>query len=321
DLEALTLGLEADDARVDRVLRVVDVLDEILEPARVVVGPLLDAGALARGVLTLAVLLGHPLVAEHDRQALVEERHLLEPARHGLGVVLGGLEDLGVGPERDRRAAALRGPGVDQLAGLGVLVVLGPAAAVAVDVDVEPGRQRVDHGHAHAVQTTRHRVRVTVELAARVQHRQHDLDRGALLLGVQFDGDTAAVVHDAHAAVGHERDLDPRGVPGHRLVDRVVHDLLDQVVQAALTGGPDVHAGAFADGLEPLEDRDGGRTVFVLVLSNRPDFSSPRHTRMRAGHLSAGISVDRVPGSSGRRSDPPVPVYLPSLAHMHQGHV
>ena len=46
------------------------------------------------------------------------------------------------------------------------------------------------------------------------------------------------------------------GVPGHRLVDGVVDDLVDQVVQPSLAGGADVHAGALADRVEALEDLD-----------------------------------------------------------------
>src|SRR3970282_1598121 len=41
-------------------------------------------------------------------------------------------------------------------------------------------------------------------------------------------GNAAAVVHVAHAAVGQEPQLDPRGVTGHGLVDGVVHDLPDE---------------------------------------------------------------------------------------------
>ena len=47
-----------------------------------------------------------------------------------------------------------------------------------------------------------------------------------------------------------------RRVAGHRLVDRVVDDLPDQVVQAARVGGADVHARPPADRLEALEDLD-----------------------------------------------------------------
>ena len=53
-----------------------------------------------------------------------------------------------------------------------------------------------------------------------------------------------------------DRDRDRVAVAGERLVHRVVHDLVDEVVQAARTGRADVHARALAHGLEALEDRD-----------------------------------------------------------------
>ena len=80
----------------------------------------------------------------------------------------------------------------------------------------------------------------------------HHLDGGLLLHRVHVDRDAAAVVGDADAAVVLQHHVDAGGVARHRLVDRVVHDLLDQVVQTALTGGADVHAGPLADRLEAL---------------------------------------------------------------------
>src|SRR5207253_473854 len=59
-------------------------------------------------------------------------------------------------------------------------------------------------------------------------------------------------------------DLDAVAVAGQRLVDRVVDDLPDQVMQAALRGGADVHTGALADRLQSFQDRDGLAGVFVL---------------------------------------------------------
>src|SRR5690606_20729093 len=45
---------------------------------------------------------------------------------------------------------------------------------------------------------------------------------------------------------------------GHRLVHGVVQHLGEQVVQGAFVGAADIHAGAFADGLQPLQHPDGG---------------------------------------------------------------
>jgi len=78
---------------------------------------------------------------------------------------------------------------------------------------------------------------------------------------VYADGDAPAVVLDPHAAVGLQHNDDTVGVARHRLVHRVVDDLCYQVVQAALTGRPDVHARAFAHRLETFEHLDRGRVV------------------------------------------------------------
>ena len=84
---------------------------------------------------------------------------------------------------------------------------------------------------------------------------------GPALGRVDGDRDATAVVDDAHATVGEQRDLDVVAVARERLVDGVVDDLVDQVVQAALAGRADVHAGALADRLEPLENRDRAGVV------------------------------------------------------------
>src|SRR5699024_2254603 len=99
------------------------------------------------------------------------------------------------------------------------------------------------------------------ELAAGVQHREYHLDR-RLPLGLHdVHRDAAAVVGDPHRAVGEDGDIDRAGVTGQRLVHGVVHDLVDEVVQATLPGGADVHAGPLAHGLQALENRDVRRVV------------------------------------------------------------
>ena len=76
---------------------------------------------------------------------------------------------------------------------------------------------------------------------------------------------------DPDPALGQDRDVDGVAVAGQRLVDGVVDDLVDEVVQAALTGRADVHAGALAHGLEALEHGDGGRVVDALVDVRGPE--------------------------------------------------
>ena len=105
------------------------------------------------------------------RQGAVEEGHLLKAPVDGLEVEVDGLEDVGVGPEGDRRAGAVGGLALLQRARLGVGVVLPPHGAGLVDLDEHLGGERVHHGDADAVQTAGDRVRLAVELATRVQHR------------------------------------------------------------------------------------------------------------------------------------------------------
>ena len=122
------------------------------------------------------------------------------------------------------------------------------------------------------MQTTRDLVTVATELAAGVQRREHDLGRGLVgVLGVEVDRDAATVVLDAAGAVGAQRYRDVRAVAGHGLVDRVVDDLVDEVMEARGTGRADVHTGALTNRLEAPEHRD----VFGVVRHEK----HPLHLR------------------------------------------
>ena len=257
---------------------------------------------LAAGVLVLVVLderdvgvdavevgltvvgggVGHPLVDQVDAQALVEEGVLLEAGADRLVVVLDGLEDVGVGPVGDGGAGAvgllhhLQRPD-------GHAVVEGHPEGVALlaHADVEPGRQRVDDRGADTVQATGHLVATAAELAAGVQLGEHELDGADALGRVHVGGDAAPVVLDPDRAVLHQGDVDGVGVAGEGLVDRVVDDLPHQVVQAALAGGADVHAGALADRLEPLEDGDRAGVVGLPVALGDHDLGDRVEHRLR----------------------------------------
>ena len=99
-----------------------------------------------------------------------------------------------------------------------------------------------------------------------MKDRQNDLDRGDLLFRVLVDGDTAAVVDDRDGIVFMDGHVDLRAVAGQSLVDRVVDDLVDQMMQTARTGGTDVHTGALADRFEALEHLDVRAIVMAGIL-------------------------------------------------------
>ena len=106
--------------------------------------------------------------------------------------------------------------------------------AVAANFDVELLGQRVDDRHADPVQSAGDLVAAAVaELAAGVQDGEHDLDRGALLLLHERDRDATAVVDDGDGVVRMDRDRDVVAVAGERLVNRVINNLVDEMVQTS----------------------------------------------------------------------------------------
>jgi hypothetical protein len=172
------------------------------------------------------------LVREVDPEALREECHLAEALLERRSLVVDRLEDLEIRQEGDARAALLRlVAALERRLGRAALVVLGPLVAVAPDREPELLGEGVHDRDADAVQTARHLVAATVtELAARVKNREHDLGGRPALLLVHVDGDAAPVVRDRDRVVRMDRDVDVVGLAGERLVDGVVHHLVDQVV-------------------------------------------------------------------------------------------
>ena len=135
----------------------------------------------------------------------------------------------------------------------------------AVDLHVEAGGEGVDDGGADAVQAAGGRVGAASVFAARVELRVDDLDAGQALAGDDVDGDAASVVGDGGGVVGVQAHVDGVAVAFQGLVDGVVDDLPEAVHETAVVGGADVHAGAFAHGLEPLEDGEVSRVVVGCV--------------------------------------------------------
>ncbi len=212
----------------------------------------------------LALLVGVALVLEDHAHARVEEGQLAQAVLERGVVELGDVvEGFRARPER-HLGAALVARWADDLEGrLGDAVAEAHEVllAVAPDLELQHARERVDHRHADAVQTAGNLVGVVVlalaELAAGVQLRHHHLGGRDAFLAVDVGGDAAAVVAHRARAVGVERDADLGRISRQRLVDGVVHHLVDHVVQTrAVIGVADVHAGPLAHGVETPQDLD-----------------------------------------------------------------
>lgn len=120
------------------------------------------------------------------------------------------------------------------------------------------------------MQTARGLVGLARELAARVQRAEDHLERRFVWeLRVRVDRNAPAVVADGDGVIGVQFHLDPVGMARDRLVHRVVEHFGHHVVQRAFIGAADIHAGAFADGLQPLQHFDGGGIVFGGFLAGK----------------------------------------------------
>ena len=216
-----------------------------------------DAALVAHGVVALLFGLFRglgALVLDGDVQSGVQKRLLAHTGMQRFVVVLQRVEHLAVWLEGDLRAVPVRGADNahllrDVAAGEFHLIDL----AVLADLDLEPLGQGVDDRRAPAA-----------ELAARVQNGIDDLERGLSRLLLDVNGDAASVVRHGDGVAGVDGHADVLAVACQRLVHRVVHDLVDEVVQTRRARRADVHAGALAHGLQTLKDLN--LTGVVLVL-------------------------------------------------------
>ncbi len=229
----------------DRVLRVVDVRDEVTDAALV-----MELDRLAVGAL----------VDELDVEPLREEGGLAEALRNRAGLDVELLEDLGVGEEPDRRAGRLVGlhlpDGLHVARRLAALELLAVDVAVAAHLGDETLGERVHDRDADAVEAAGDLVAVTAELAAGVELRKYDRERRQALFLHQVDRDARAPILDRDGMVRMEGHFDPVVAALEGFVDGVVDHLIDEVMEAAETGRTDVHPGPEPDRLEAFQDRD-----------------------------------------------------------------
>ena len=226
---------------------------------------LLDAALKAHGV-------GHrllpPQVGNGDVKSGVKEGLLPHTGVEHLVVIDGGLgKHLGVGLEHHLGAGAVGLADDGHLLGHGAAGKLDLVdVAVLMDPDLHPLGKGVDYAAAHAVEAAGDLVAAAAKLAAGVKDGIHHLQSGFARLGLDVHRDAAAVVGDLDDVAGEDVHGDVGAVARQRLVDGVVHDLIDQMVKAGGRGGADVHTRALAHRLQSLQHLDLRAAVLVLGM-------------------------------------------------------
>ena len=240
-------------------------VDDVLVDGGLVLVDELHKGAdSALVVHLLPLLLALPLIGHDDADAAVEEGLLPHPGVEGLIVVHQVIEHLRVRLEGDGGAGAVGGPhhghGLRHLAPAELHLV---DLAILMNLNPQPFRQGVDHAGAHAVEAAGDLITAAAELAAGVEDGIYHLQGGLAGLGLDVHRDAAAVVGDGDGVAVVNGDPDLGTVAGQGLVNGVVHDLIDQVVEAAGGGRADIHTRPLPHRLQALQDLDLRRVVFT----------------------------------------------------------
>ena len=265
---------------VQRGLVAVDEVHELADAALV-------AHRLAHGLLAAQV-------GDRDAQAGVQKRLLAHTHVQRLIVIDRVLEHNRVGLEAHGRAGVVGladdGHGLRRLAAGELHLIDLP---VFVHVHFQPLGQGVDDRCADAVQAAGDLIAPAAELAARVQHREHDLKRGLARLRLHVHRDAAAVVAHADDVARLDGQLDVAAVARERLVDGVVDDLIHEVVQTGRRRRANVHARTLAHGLQTLEHLDLAGVIFLcdLVCDIWHGFASFRTAPRSEIFQSAGLAA------------------------------
>ena len=94
------------------------------------------------------------------------------------------------------------------------------------------------------------------ELTTSMEHRHDCLKRRLSRLWMDIDRDTTSIIFDRDRSIGVHIHEDMLRMSCHRLIDRVIDDLPDEMMETLFIGLTDIHSWSFSDGLESFENLD-----------------------------------------------------------------
>ena len=99
-----------------------------------------------------------------------------------------------------------------------------------------------------------------------MQDGEYHLNRRNARLMIDSHGNAAAIVRYRHGIIRIDDHLNGITVAGQGLVNRIVHDLINQMVKASAGGRSDVHARPFPNSLQALQNLDLVCAIFAVAL-------------------------------------------------------
>ncbi len=155
------------------------------------------------------------------------------------------------------------------------LVPLEVDLPITADLNLAPFRQCVDSRHTDAMQTAGNFVTGAAKLPPGMQGGHDDLKGGYFHLGVDVNGDAAAIVDHGDAFIFIDDNVDFIARPSQGFVDGVVDHFMDQVMKCLGICTADIHARAAAYSLKTFENLD----IICIVgkrLFRQADYSVDR---------------------------------------------
>ena len=208
------------------------------------------------------------LVIEINRKFRVQVSSLVQPALDFLSLESGLLKYRVIRQEVDRcacfsRLACFRQQAVLQLdhrnAPLVTVMVYIPLTA---DLHVHISRQRIHNGRTHAVKSAACLVCRIIKFTACMEGGEHKPCSGDAFLMHPYRN-SAAVIRHRSRAVLFKNHADLRAVACQMFVHGIVHDLIDQMVQALCRHTSYIHTRTLADSFKPFQNR---YTVSIISI-------------------------------------------------------
>ncbi len=251
----LLLPIHINDILMDGILIFVDILHKGTDTALVI-----------HGVLCLLPL---TFIGNGDVDAAIQERLLPHTGMQCLIVINQIIKHLRVRLEADGGTCLIGGANdrhfLSHLS-TGELHLIN--LTIFKHLNRHPLGQGIDNRGTHAVETAGNLIAAAAKLTAGMEDGINHFQSGLARLGLNVHRDTAAIIRHGNDITVMDGNGDLGAVACQRLINGVVHDLIDQMVQSAGGGGADIHTRTFPDRLQALQNLDL-RCVIVVVCGHR----------------------------------------------------